>query len=376
MRRARASSLQLVSESADCLRFAFRHGVGWVILAVACLLAALAVWVVEDLLFRVPVAFVGGVFLIVGILVVLWRCELILDLRSRTHGGRRGFWPRTKSFSGSLDEIIGVELTRTWSSTGDSGDVVLWELRLLFQDWELSDTIFQTNTEEDAYEKLERYSRKLRVPAVDRTGTAEVRRTWQDLDRTAAEDAARRGELPERLPPPPGSHIDLEWRSGRVTIVLRAAGLGVWGFLFLAMGSLPVAFAGIALLAAAGIVNVPVRGSMAGVLLGALVSLLLGLVFVVPVALAAWSRHAIRDEGGSIRVYLRFLGKEILPQLLPKHEIEEVSIRESTTRRGNRAPPPQELMVRSDQDVVRLGAELAPANLIWLRQAILYLIAH
>lgn len=88
------STIRLVREDQTQLRFAHAPFVGVVFFVVGAGMAYFGLYrFEEDGVGRWLMGGMGILFAIAGVLIVLWRHDLTLDLLSRTYSGRRGFWP-------------------------------------------------------------------------------------------------------------------------------------------------------------------------------------------------------------------------------------------------------------------------------------------
>jgi len=390
-------NVRLVSDTANELRFSHSHMGGWVFLAIGAGIAWFGIQRLEETFGSWLMGGMGILFALIGLGAAFWRNDLRLDLLARHYSGRRGFWPSPKPVSGSLDELEGVILSRSWrrssSSNGGSSEHVVWQLGLDFRGWESPLTFYETHNERQAHEKLEHFCRRLSVSAIDRTGDREIRRSWQELDRSIAEKARQSGGTPGQLTDPPtGSSVLFDRQTGPATIVLPPVGFNVGTVFLLLFGLAWSAFSGFALLAAAGLIDVKVTGSVAAIWIVGSVFLLIGLGICAIGIVGSYAREVIHDNGDGITFSVRFLGWEMRRRTLPKSEVEEIDLQASTTsrRRGRgrlringvdigrlgsskKGSTPRQIVVRTDRRIVRLANNLDPEDQAWLHQTLTYL---
>jgi hypothetical protein len=343
----------------------------------------------------------SGLFTLLGIGAGFWRLELRLDLMARTYRRRRGFWPAVRTTMGSLDEIKAVILTRKWRSTGSSGSSstqrVVWTVSLGFENQSDSVSISDSRNEQEAYRNLEHLAKSLHVDAIDRSGEQEKKTAWGDLDRSWVEAEESPIGSPGGLniptgsngavaPLPAGSGIECVDAPGLRHIVLPKNGFSgaVWAVI-----GFGLVFAGagiLALLSLAGVVGM--EGAQKAKIGVGSVFTLFGFGLAAAVVWSSQAKWNLRESSDSLSIWLDGFGKKVRQSRLLKREIETIEIAESAAsrsrgrtrvRRGRttisvegRRPrnPGRELTIRTDEEIVRLGSDLAVEELEWLRDAV------
>jgi len=322
---------------------------------------------------------VGGVAftVFVGVVAFLSRDELVLDVVSRTYILRRGYWPAVKEQTRSLNDfralLLGAELRRnprggqypTWvitlKSAGVQADIALVELR----------------SESQAYGKIESWSSKLGLPAFENVAGREQPLEFKPV---APQQAAELGavQIP-RLPP--GSRLAFVGIAPTRMIVLPRFGLGM-GVLILAIFPAITLWMGIAGYNEA-LHHVPPRSTSfaTGVIC-------FGILMVVALSFAIFGRTTVREQDDRILIGNRAFGWNYNVKSVAKRDIEEVEIKPTPLSSGapvfmlsgmrvlrpKQPRPRAELFVRSPNQAMRIGQELSPQDLQWLRQALLSLV--
>ena len=352
---------------------------GWIFAAIGGGVAWAGANLVDPGAGRWMVTGMGLLFAAIGIGGGLWRFDLTLDLMARVYRGRRGFWPSPRRLSGSLDELEGVVLTRSWRRSKNSSHAV-WIVNLAFRDWDKPTSVFETTDESKGYRKFEELVRQLQVAAIDRTGESEVVRSHDQLDRSVAEaqpDAIGFSGSTEITSPPPDSGIELgRGELGGTMIVLPAAGVNS-GVIFLALFGLPFfGFGLLALSSAFGVSPVEVKGTLSAMWIVGGLFTLFGVVMELGVVFGTVARQVIRTEGESIVITLRAFGKHYRRREMHKRSIEEIAVKESrsarSTRRGSK-PPRTQVVLRTDEAVVRIAGDQPADRQQWLAKALLAL---
>jgi hypothetical protein len=131
-----------------------------------------------------------------------------------------------------------------------------------------------------------------------------------------------------------------------------------------------------------GVWDVPVSGSRAvGWVIGTLFCLV-GLAIMFAAVWGSYAREMVHEELGGLLFRMSFLGRRHRRRFVPKREIEEIALRETTSRprhrrakgsRGRAGRTHEEVVVRSDTGVVRIGSDLTAEEQRWLQQAMRYL---
>ena len=302
----------------------------------------------------------GTLFALIGLGAAVWRYELHLDLVNRSYRGRKGFWPVPGTIRGSLDELEGVALTSR-VERNDGSTTTVWSVGLSFRTWQKPVVIMESQSEVKAYEAVKEYSKKLQIPALDRTGGLDLSTHWSALDMPLREQPGH----PMFIPPLPSeSRIEFIHRPGKRIILLPASGASFEGFFLILFGT-PF-FAGGAMVLVLLLFGDPqrVHGSV-------WVGWMVGIVFMVAgagimfLAVAGmWGRPLIEEEGAALTYTLKLFGKHIRPQRLLKRDVEEVAIKQGPSKR-------HELVLRSNRKIVRMqGWEQNPQELEWLRIAV------
>jgi hypothetical protein len=323
-------------------------------------------------------------FALIGLVGVLHRYELTIDLSARSYRGVRGFWPAPRRIAGSIDDMRGVLLQRYWTtrevSDGSERREARWTVSFDFGDNDAV-SFFSTPFEKQAYSTLEHYSRLLRLPAIDRTTDEERRRNPETLNRSVAQ-AAWSDEQSAAAPatPPVDGRIDWDPSPGAGRITLPPVGLS-GNSISLVLG-LCATCAGVALgLSQLGLLEIPLKIASGGWIVTAFlllygpgtVTLLLGL---------ACNRQVIREELGDLLFYrTTLLGGRRNKRRLAKPDIEEIvvaKVADHYTRRlrVRRRLDLEQVVLRTDDEIVRIGETLNGEEQRWLVQALKHLAAR
>jgi hypothetical protein len=370
----------LKRESDTELRFEHSILSAWIFAAIGCAAAYFGSRYIDPPVARWMVTGMGALFAALGVGGALWRYELTLDLVARSFRRRRGFWPSPRILQGSLSELNGVLLTRTWRR-GENSESAVWVVSLDFQSWEKSVRVFETTSERKGYRRLEQLARRLQTSAIDRTGDREVSRSADELDRPVADRKPDGGaeSIHEIENPPSGSGI--EWTQteiGAPMIVLPAQGFNL-AAVFLALFGLPfLAFGAVALASAIGWTGVEVQGTLAAKWIVGAVFVALGLLCQAGAVFGSVAREVIRQDGEALVITLLAFGHHYRTRRLPLREIEDISIRPSkssrsrTTRRHSGSER-TEVVLRTDDVVARVAGDLRDGSQQWLCSALLTL---
>jgi len=373
--------LKKISNTELCLSH-FYPG-GWIVAAIGFGLAWAGVNLVEDVFGRWILIVTGVIFSLLGVGGGLWRYNLTMDLMARVYHGRRGFWPSTRRLQGSLNELQGVMLTRTWRRSDDTAHAA-WIVSFRFEGWKKPVSVFQTANEAKAYRKLEELAALLQVSAIDRTGETEIVRTHDQLDCSVVEAnrASRIGfsfaGSRDLAQPPPESDIELGiGELGGKMIMLPAAGISI-GTAIIALFGLPFwSFGLLALASALDVSPVEVSGTLSAKWIVGGVFTLLGLLMELGAIFGSVAREIIRDKGDAIVITLQAFGKHYRRRELKKHEIEEITVKESRSsraHRGSEKPAPTEVVLRSDRNVVRIAGDQPIKVQRWLVESLIFLV--
>ena len=350
-------------ESDSELRFAHPVVSGWIFAAIGVAVVYIAGQTIASTPARWMTVGIGLLFAAIGVGGALWRYELSLDLLSRTYRKRRGFWPSPRSREGSLNELRGVSLSRTWRRADDSSSAV-WVVSLEFEGWETPVSVFETASERKGYRRLEQLARRLQASAIDRTGDEERIRPAGQLDRPLLQSDDHRAVEG----PPPASRIErTTTETGEPMIVLPPMGFS-WAAVFVAILGTPfLAFGAIALLSAVGWRVVEVKGSLAALWIVGGVFVVVGTILWAAAIFGPIAREVIRREGDALVITLRAFGRHYRRRRLPLGRIEEVSIKPSRSARSEKT----EVVLRTDAIVARIAGELPPDGQRWLSRALL-----
>ncbi len=383
------ADVQVVRETESEIYLA-HHPLGGVVFAViGGVFAAIGYMAIADGVGKWVFTGMGLVFVAIGIGGALWRYELRLDLNARRYTRRKGFWPSPTLTEGGLEEIEGVVLV-TEERRSKNHSYTVWVVKLPFRGEEEPLSVGEERGEAEGYQRAESLAKRLRMPLLDRTEMPERVTPWDKLDETVADRAAAKSKgwgLPTSVSgPPAGSQIHFDETPGRRTILLPPMGINV---LSVFLGLFGLAFAaGGGFFLYAKLSGMPVNENPEGaVWVIAPVFLSIGLGVVTIAAATARGRALVREDGDTLAIGWRALGRDWGLKRFAKREIEQIEVRvaaEATSRGRGRlriggasvalgsAPstPGQEVMVRSDQAVARLGKNLTDEERQWLRDAL------
>lgn len=337
----------------------------------------------------------GLLFVALGIVGAFWRYELRLDLNARRYLRRKGFWPSPRETRGALEEIEGVVVVREErrsSSKRGSRTYIVWVVKLPFRGEAKPVSVYEDRDEAEAYRRAESLAKKLRAPLMDRTQMPERVTPWEKLDESVADRVASQSKgwgfsSASVNEPPAGSRIQYDHTPSRRTILLPAPGVSFVTVLLVLFGLAFAGVGGFALWAkASGGVAIKESSEGAGWIVGS-IFLLTGLGIVLLGVLVTGMRELVREEGGGLVFASLAMGREWAAKRMAKREIEQIEMRyatEATSRSrvririggasvpvGNApAAPKQEIVVRSDAHVARLGKNLSEEEKQWLHDAL------
>ena len=312
----------------------------------------------------VAVLVLGGLALC-ALLWLLLRDRLDVDLATRTYRFREGFiGTQMSTGEGSLDEFAGVALSREW----DGGDRGSWRWRLSLVQRTSGDRVVIDSSGGELYARarLEYYAKKFELFALDRSGDSEMRTAWTDLDRSLAERMAGSAEAAWVRGPPPladGSRIEL--RGGRGdgwAIVLPSHWMSVGEGAAFLLGVFFVATASVMLMdRETGLMpNWPL---FVIALVGGTGILCVGLGLAPLVV-----RKVVREERGGLTFSTDLHGLRLSRRFISRNEIEEIFIVPIRAPDGRSIG--EEIVVRSDETIVRLGKRLSASDRAWLYEAL------
>lgn len=161
-------SLRKVSGSADELRFAYRHGQGWLGAAIGAGLVAWGLVGIEGTGGTVLAVF-GLLVTLSGLSNALYRMELVVDLSSRTYRYRRGRLLSVEEGEGGVEDIKAVVLKKELERRG-SEEVDEWEVELVLKGWPRPVEVAETRDGAVARREAESLATRLGVPLEERTG--------------------------------------------------------------------------------------------------------------------------------------------------------------------------------------------------------------
>lgn len=356
-----APEVNLIREDNREIYFAHRPIAGIVIMLAGMGVAYFFGFHVKDQMPRWIIGATAFLFALGGFAGALWRYELRLDLISRTYSGRRGFWPNPKPLRGSLDDLEGVVLSSRVDRNNKSTTTV-WSVGLQFRNWDKPVAIKESANEPAAYQALEQYAKKLRVPAIDRTGAEERAVSWADVDTPLA-------QLPDHpilIPPlPTGSAIEFTPAPGRRSILIPAYGFSLQAAFLVLFGSVFGSFGGFFLWALL-FNRAHVQGSITAGFIVSSVFTLIGLLVVSAGIAGMRGKQWIEEEGADLVYSLLLFNRRVRPQRIPKKEVEEVSVKPMPERKDQ-----QQLVIRSDRRIMHISdRRFSSQELAWLKVAV------
>lgn len=372
------AQMQLIRDDDRQIRFANPWKWGPVIS-----LVGLLIWYLAPLKSMTGFAYwlvVGAVAftVIVGVLAFLSRDELLLDLTARVYTRRRGYWPGVKKQTGSFRDFRGLLLSMELRSNPRGGQYPTWVITLQSAGAQVDVTLVEFRNEGQAYRKVEAWSKKLGLPAFDNTGGREQPLQGKTIALQPPAEL-QRASIPSR---PPGSRLLFLGTAPTRTIVLPRLGLSL-GVLILALFPAITLWMGIAGYDEA-LHHVPPRST--GFAVGVIC---FGILMVLGLCFSMFGRTTVQEQGERILVGTRAFGWNYNVKTFAKRDIEDVEIKATPLSSGapvftlsgmrilrSRRPSPRaELFMHSRDQVVRIGQELSPQDLEWLRLALLSLAA-
>jgi hypothetical protein len=363
-----------------------------------CLAAAVAVVMFLPSGPKLFIAGALGLFAAIVLVFAFYRDELLLDLGGRQYRRSNGFVGRVAETRGELDEIPEVALTlERRGSSEDSSPT--WQVSIRSPRW-TSSVVLEAHTKEEAgYAALEKWAKKLRRDAVDRTGQTEARKAWDALDasvrgveqrgRPAASDFAEKaladafGSTRARPSshPPEGSSILVTRASGRQRVVLPPLGWNTGATIVSLFGAAFGGFGALAALVGAHVITgVRVNGAMPDGPVWGLVAVggffaLIGFGLILAMVFGSRAREYVEDAPDALVVGTTWAGITKGGRL-PKRAIESVDLSVSpspvnTRSRWGGAPAgPLDVRIRTDARIVRLGRYLSEDEQRWLRDTL------
>lgn len=332
-------------------------------------------------------------FVIAGVFGIFWRHELDIDLDSRRVRVRRGFWPAPKLSNRGLDEADGLWLTMDYRSSGSKSKrkVPWWFVRLKFAGEKKGTRLFVTRDETQGYAKWEHYAERLRLDAVDATGDAPQRKSWEALDEKLVSPG--REDRHVSVPTPPsGTVIKTRSNRGWKEVLLPAPGFNR-GLVFLVLfGGAFAALGTAVLLAVLGIIDMEVQGSEAAMAIVPPVFVLVGLGVIWLGVVGSYKETIVGVASGELFIEGLAFGKRSGRRAIPLADIESVSVAGDVRSRhrtgvnvkiggmrlGNRKyrEREDEIVVRADQKILRFGSSLPEADRVWLADACHYAVVE
>lgn len=341
----------------------------------------------------------GFFALLVG-LFTLWRDQLEIDLGTRQWRRRYGFVGSVQETRGGIDEIpeVVLDLQRIAASEDNAAS---WHVSIKAPRWKSAIVLEAHAQEETGYAALEKWAKKLRRDAVDRSGQVEVRTAWDALDRPVRERlreggvAAETAAVPDALvaafgaparvsaQPPAGSRILVTRESGRTRIALPPIGWNAGATFVSLFGAVFAGFGTLAALAGAHVITgVMVNGRMLSrpdwgfTALGCFFAAI-GFAIIAAMIVGSRAREVVEDARDSIVFAIAAGGLTWSEKRLSKRAIEGVdlsaaAVLDPDASAHRTAPPaapiaPTDVRVRTDARVVRIGRYLPEADQRWLR---------
>jgi hypothetical protein len=292
---------------------------------------------------------VSGLLMAAGFL--WWQEALSLELVSRTYSYRRGYWPKVASDEGKLCEIKSVGLDVLVRAGSEGGDVISWVISLLFADSAKSIAVANFSVESLAYQRLADLAKRLGLPAVDRTGAQERTVAPGEIEKPLAERAQTRSFMPAL---PEDNRIAVIGDAPERRIVLPLAGFRV-NYAVLALMPLLVPWW-------TGTLS---RWQFSAPFIG------VGVLFALGGIIASLSHREIAETPERLLIDTRLFGIPLATRRFQKRDIVDIELKPVPGRRRFA----QQLQIRTASAVANLHAgRLSPAELAWLRQAMLALV--
>ncbi len=370
------AQMQLVRDDDRQIRFTNPWKWGLVILCVGLL-----IWYVVPLKADKGVGYwvvVGSVAfaVIIGMLLFLFREELVLDLSARVYIRRRGYWPAVREKTGSLRDFRALLLSTELRANPRGGEYPTWVITLQSSGVQTNIALMELRSESQAYRKVESWSRKLGLPAFENAGGRERPLEFKPVAQQPPAEL-RSTQIPEL---PPGSRLVFLGTAPNRTIILPPLGLSL-GVLILAVFPAITLWMGIAGYDEA-LHHIPPRSTGF-----ATAVICFGILMVIALFFAMLGRTTVREQNDRILIGNSAFGWNYNVKSVAKQDIENVEIRPTALSSG--APvfmmsgmrvlhprsrqPRAEIFIRSCNQVVRIGQELLQQDLQWLHQALLCL---
>jgi hypothetical protein len=305
---------------------------------------------------------IGGGFLVVALLLFLYREALVIDRAKLTYIHRRGYWPSLATREGSLHEFQAVALDILRRK---GGPIWVASLQFMAPDKRIAVANFSDSGKGHAY--VDGLARMLDLPVLDRSGEEE--RTI-GLSRVGVPIAAR-GGLASRIDAPPEARIRLSGDAPHRLITLPAMGVNI-GVVFLAV--LPALLIWLAMtpppaLPAAASARAAHRHAHVALepwLWTTTLYTLAGLCVAFLILLCA-ARWHIRERGDSIVATSRALGIRLRRRKFRKAEIVAIELNPTPAGRVTF----YDMHIRARRKLLTIGTTLREDGAKWLEQALL-----
>jgi len=388
------ADVHLVRETESEVYFAHHPVSGVVFAVIGGVSAGMALTLIADGVGKWVFTGAGLLFVAIGMGGALWRYELRLDVNARRYTRRKGFWPSPKVEESSFEDLEGVALVQE-ERQSKNHTYMVWVVQLPFRGEEKPVDVFESRDEVEGYARAESLAKKLRLPLLNRTEAPERVTPWEKLDETVAERVAAQSKgwsVPASMGAPPlGSRIQYDETPGRRSILLPSGGLQ---FISIFLGLFGLVFGGFgAFFLWAFVSGMPVQENPEGAgMVIAPLFLLIGLGIAGAGAATATGRSVVREDGDTLAIGWHALGRDWTAKRFAKREIEQIELRfaaEPSSRGGGRLrvggaaislggsakSPGQEVLVRSDRAVARLGKNLNEEEQQWLRDALVAMVS-
>lgn len=315
------------------------------------------------------------VAVVISVGAVLRRQRLVLDLAQRRYLHETGYWPRPQRETGPLTDIEHVQLTtrlrsRTMRPGVGAARQRIWVVSLKFRGEDQPYDLFEERRERKAYARLESLARRLRVPALDRTGPQDKITPWEQLDRPLAARVEAGALERTQVPPlPQGSGIEFHEVPGRRHIILPAHGFALW---------VPVMYAlPVAMIALGVLLLWQAWGASPGAMVFGAVFVVAALVLLFLFSASVFGQEWIAEARDELVFGNALFGYTWRKQRTAKRDVEEIEIKRArfAAADAGRASPvalpePQEVLLRSKTMLRRFGAHLSSSEREWLRAAL------
>ena len=335
-------------------------------------------------------------FVAVGLLGIFWRLEIDIDLRRRRATIRRGFWPNPKERNRTLDELEGIGLSLKYRSSGTKNSkrkAPWWYITLKFSGDQKGTDVFVSANERAAYERWEYIAKRLQVDAIDNTSESPQRRDWQHLDTSLQSKVQQEVDSRTRPPEQPAdSKVTILEQGSQKELLLPRLGFNGGLVFVLLFGSAFAALGAGALLANFGVLDMDVEGGTLAMTIIPPVFILVGLGTMWLGISGSFSSLVVGIENGLL--YTEYLGFRMRSgrKSVALAEIESLDIggdvrsRQRSGRRmtiggltlgSNRYRDREnEVVVRSDKQILRFGSSLGEADRAWVADVCRYATAR